>query len=137
MMTAQVTVTLSNQISERVRELAKRRHQDVDTVVERLLDEGLPNNFEEQDWIDLSEPDEAATQEMQAYINLHPMLKQNYFGQYVAIYSGKLVDYDAHFDALYDRIEQAYPDEFVWMSKVEAEPIETFVIRSPRFVQDE
>ncbi len=65
------------------------------------------------------------------------MLKHQYFGKHVAIHGGKLVDYDDGFDTLYDRIVQAYSDEFVWMSRVEEEPIRTFVVRSARFVQDE
>lgn len=120
-MTAQVTITLSDDISERVRKLAQQRHTDISVVVESILKESLPDNLDQQDRIDLSEPDEAAAQEMQAYIELHPMLKQQYFGKHVAIQGGKLVDYDDSFDTLYDRIAQAYPDEFVWMSKVEEE----------------
>ncbi|MCX6048301.1 MAG: DUF5678 domain-containing protein [Chloroflexi bacterium] len=136
-MTAPVTITLSDHISERVRKLAEQRHTDISIIVETILQESLSDKLDQQDWIDLSEPDEAAAQEMQAYIELHPMLKQKYFGKHVAIHGGKLVDYDESFDALYDRIAQAYPDEFVWMSQVAEEPIETFVVRSPRFVQDE
>ncbi len=136
-MTEQVTVTLSSDLSERVRQLAKQHEQDIIAIVETILREHLPDNVGAQAWIDLSEPDEAVEREMKAYIELHPMLKEKYFGKHVAIYGGKLVDYDNSFDTLYDRIAQAYPDEFVWMSRVEEEPIQTFVVRSPRFVQDE
>lgn len=87
----------------------------------------------EAEWIDLPEPDEAAAAEMQAYLALHPWLKEHCWGNYVAIYHGKLVDADEDFDALFDRIDQAYPDQFVWMSQVSDEPIETFTVRSPRF----
>lgn len=136
-MTEQVTVTLSTDLSERVRQLAKQREQDIIAIVETILAEHLPDQVEAQAWLDLSEPDEAADREMKAYLELHPMLKEKYFGKHVAIHGGKLIDYDDSFDTLYDRIAQAYPDEFVWMSRVAEEPIETFVVRSPRFVQDE
>jgi hypothetical protein len=136
-MTTQVTVTLSRNISERVRQLAKQRDKEIVAVVESILSQGLPGNLDESGWIDLSEPDEVAEHEMQAYIELHSMLKQNYFGKHVAIHGGRVVDYDDSFDALYDRIDQAYPNQFVWMSKVEDQPIDTFVVRSPRFTQDE
>ncbi len=105
-------------------------------VVERILDEALLGTPDEAGWTDLSEPDEAADREMQAYIELHPLLKQQYFGKYVAIYGGKLIDSDDNFEALYDRVDQTYPNEFVWMSKVGDEPIETFTVRSPRFSQE-
>lgn len=111
--------------------------QDIIAIVEEILRENLPNAEVEQDWVDLSESDEAADREMQAYIDLHPLLKQKYFGKHVAIYGGKLIDYDDNFEALYDRIDRAYPDEFVWMSKVGEEPIETLTVRSPRFSQQE
>jgi len=84
-MTEQVTVTLSNELSEHVRQLAKQREQDIIAIVETILSEHLPDNGEAQAWIDLSEPDEAVDREMKAYIELHPMLKQKYFGKYVAI----------------------------------------------------
>lgn len=68
---------------------------------------------------------------MQAYIALHPQLKTTHFGQYVAIYGGQLVDHDADHAALYERIDARYPNEYVWMSKVEAEPMQTLHWRSP------
>jgi|694.fasta_scaffold66317_5 hypothetical protein len=81
--------------------------------------------------IDQAEP--AAEAEMQAYLTMHPWLKEHYLGKHVAIYHGQLVDMDEDFDALFDRIDQAQPNQFVWISKVDDEPIETFIIRSPRF----
>ena len=75
--------------------------------------------------------DEKPTPEMAAYIAMHPMLKEQYFGQYVAIYQGKLIDHDTDRKALYLRIDEKYPDEFVWISPVEEDPIPTVVFRSP------
>ncbi len=45
-MTAQVTVTLSDDISERVRKLAKQRHKAISAVVESILKEGLPDSLD-------------------------------------------------------------------------------------------
>jgi len=132
-----LTLTLSDNISERVQKLAEQRREDMIAVVERILDEALPESFDDQAWIDLAEPDAAADQEMQAYIELHPKLKEDFLGQYVAIYQGKMIDHDMDRRALYTRIVARHPNQFVWLSKVEEEPIETFVVRSPRFVQDE
>jgi len=136
-MTTPVTVTFSEQISERLRILANQRDQDIIALVEAILAENLPEPVNEQDWIDLSEPDEAVEQEMQAYLALHPLLKQQYLGKFVAIYGGQLIDFADDFDTLFDRIDHAYPKQFVWISEVTEEPIETFVVRSPRYVQDE
>ena len=128
-----ITVTLSSKISERVKKAAALQRQDVTEVVEAALDDALA--WSDDDFAD-GKPDalsEAATPEMQAYVALHPMLKEKYFGQYVAVYKGKLIDHDTDHEALYDRIDAQYPDEFVWISPVEEEPIPTLVFRSPRF----
>ncbi len=132
-----VTITLSGDLSDRVRKLAGQREQEIIELVERILNENLPGDPAGQDWVDLSEPDEAADREMQAYIELHPLLKEKYFGKYVAIYGGKLIDSDDDHSALYVRIHDKYPNEFVWISRVVEEPIPTLYFRSPRLVQDE
>ncbi len=69
-----------------------------------------------------------------AYHALHQELCRTYFGQYVAIYGGKLVDHDEDATPLYFRVRQQYPDEFVLITPVTSEPKETYRIRSPRLV---
>jgi hypothetical protein len=86
---------------------------------------------------DVAEEDAAVEREMQAYIALHPMLKEKYLGQHVAIYDGQLIDVDEDFDALYRRIDVQYPDEFVWLATVEEEAMPTLVFRSPRLLPTE
>ena len=108
-MSDQISITLSNNLSERVRHLAQQRHEDNITVVEQILNEALPTDNQDATWLELSEPDEAVDREMRAYIALHPQLKQTYFGKHVAIYHGQLIDHDDNFDVLYDRVDQAYP----------------------------
>jgi len=126
-----LTVTLSSNISARVQKLAKQRDEEIIAIVEQLLDEALPEIVDEQTADDRAESD-PADREMAAYIAMHPQLKAEFFGQYVAIYGGKLIDHDTDRRALYMRIVAQYPEEFVWLSKVEEEPIRTFVVRSPR-----
>ena len=134
-MVEQLTVTFSNRLSNRVRQVAEQRHEDVIALVETILDEALSARLNEMDWVDLSESDETVDRETQAYIQLHPFLLQNYFGKFVAVHGGKLIDHAEDFDTLYERIIAEYPDEFVWISEVKDEPIETFTVRSPRFTQ--
>ena len=132
-MSAQISITLSDRLSQRVRQLAQQRREGIVAVVERILEEGLPETIDAVEWVDRSEADPQATGEMQAYLALYPHLKDRYSGQYVAIYGGQLIDHDADFDVLYDRIDHAYPHQFVWISKVGDEPLETFTVRSPHF----
>lgn len=132
-MSAELSVTLSRALSARVRQFAQQQQEEVVAVVERLLNEALPESPASADWLDLSEPDAEADAELQAYLTMYPWLQEHYLGKHVAIYQGKLVDVDEDFDALFDRIDQAYPNQFVWISKVGDEPLETFTVRSPRF----
>lgn len=126
-----ITVTLSDQLSERVREAAQVQQQSIIDVVETMLDRALNEQINDK-IIAESIAEAEADLEMQAYIDLHPQLKTTYFGQYVAIYGGQLVDHDADHAALYERIDARYPDEYVWISKVEEEPIQTLRFLSPR-----
>ena len=66
---------------------------------------------------------------------LHPLLREKYLGQYVAIYQDKLIDHDANQVVLYWRVKERYPDEFVWIAPVGETSEETYVLRSPRFVE--
>ncbi len=71
--------------------------------------------------------------EESAYHKLHPSLLEKYPNQYVAIYGGELVDHDSDQVDLYLRVKSRYPDRFVWIAPVHAEPEEIYVTRSPRF----
>ena len=127
-MIEQITVSIPQKLYRRVRELARTRNQPVDDVLVDVLDRALPadepypNNNE----------DDAVEREMQAFIQMHPVLKEKYLGQHVAIFDGQLIDVDEDYGALYERIDTQYPDQFVWMAMVEDEPIPTLIFRSPR-----
>ncbi|HRW08476.1 MAG TPA: hypothetical protein P5121_25415 [Caldilineaceae bacterium] len=71
--------------------------------------------------------------EEQAFYKLHSSLYPQYAGQYVAIYNEQFVDSDADQVALYRRMRQQYPEEFVWISPVTESPSEVLHFRSPRF----
>ena len=79
-MIEQITVTIPQKIYRRVRQLARLRNQPVDAVLVDVLDRALladesyPNNNE----------DDVVEREMQAFIQMHPLLKEKYLGQHVA-----------------------------------------------------
>lgn len=125
-----ITVTVSDEVAEKIQQLANLRQQNIDTLFETLVNQAWPDENEEDE--QPAELDEAPTPEMQVYLALHPLLKEKYLGQYVAIYQGKLIDHDLDHEALYTRIDAEYPDEFVWISLVEEEAIPTLIFRSPR-----
>jgi hypothetical protein len=47
-----------------------------------------------------------------------------------------MVDHDEDYGALFERIDDRYPDSFVWLTRVEDEPIGSLAFRSPRFAED-
>jgi hypothetical protein len=134
-MATPITVTFSGELAEKIQQLASIRQQNVSALFETLVNQAWPGESEEIN--EQAELDELATPEMQAYLALHPMLKEKYLGQYVAIYHGKLIDHDPDHEALYRRIDAQYPDEFVWISPVEEEAIPTLVFHSPRIEWNE
>lgn len=144
-MTAQAIVELPAALYDRVQRLAQRRQQAIPELIAEALDFAEENRFMDEfasaatfdtavdDW---SEPDEAVEREMQAYVAMHPQLKRQFLGKYVAIYGGQLIDMDDNFEDLYTRIDAKFPEEFVWLTPVEEEAIPTIVVRSPRFVTE-
>jgi len=127
-MSEYVTVTIPEALLRRAKKLARVRRRPVDVVIAELLDRALPDEASSV----ANAEDEAVIREMEAYIALHPALKANYMGQYVAILDGQLIDHDSDPAALYGRIAAHYPDHFVWLTAVEEEPLATVKFRSPR-----
>jgi hypothetical protein len=119
------TVKIPQPLYEKAEKLARQRQQKVNELISGVLDETFSFLEGEETFIDLSEPDEAVDREMEAYIAMHPMLWEKYPGQHVAVFGGELVDRDTDLNALYDRIDEHYPNDFVWITTVEADPIAT------------
>jgi hypothetical protein len=132
-MIEQITISIPQTLYRRARELARSRNRPVDDVLVELLDQVLPPDENEA----VDDEETAVKREMQAYITLHPMLKEKYLGQHVAIYEGKLIDVDQDYGVLYQRIDAQYPNEFVWLATVEEEAMPTLVFRSPRLLVSE
>jgi hypothetical protein len=63
---------------------------------------------------------------------LHPTLYKQHAGQYVAIYNEQLIDSDQNQIALYRRVRQQHPGEFIWVGPVHETPDEVLIFRSPR-----
>lgn len=89
-----------------------------------------------EEFVDLTQPNDALDQEMEAYIEMHATLKEQYLGQHVAIFQGELVDHDADYGTLYERILARYPNQTVWISTIREEAIPTMHQRSPRFERE-
>jgi hypothetical protein len=135
-MLSQVTLKIPNNLFMRAKQLTQGQSKQSTTELVAVLDQILASAEDDVAGIeeanDLTEQDPVLAHEMQAYITLHPMLKKTHLGKHVAIYQGRLVDIDDDYDTLTRRIDARYPDQFVWISTVEEEPIKTLAFRSPR-----
>lgn len=130
-METQIKLSIPANLYERVRQLAKIKQMDVSTVIVDVLDEAVPSIHND------TESDAAIDREMAAYIALHPVLKQTYWGMHVAIQGRQLVDYDQDGVRLSKRIYEKYPDTFVWITQVADEPIQTIHIPSFRLIRED
>lgn len=129
-MSLQITVPLSEKTYERVKQWAELRQQNVGEAIADYLTSNLPDV--EAFVVPPAEQDDEVEREMDSYIRLHPQLKKTHLGKHVAVYGGELIDEDDDFGALFERIDAQYPDEYVWMTQVKEEPIETLHVRSVR-----
>jgi len=134
-MTQNIVVSLSDQSYRRLKRWAEKRDQDMGDAIAEFLAQNLPDADELN--VPPTEADPDVAREKAAYLRLYPQLKTQYAGQYVAIHDGQLVDHDTDYGALFERIDDRFPDRFVWLTRVEDEPIGTLAFRSPRFVEDE
>lgn len=128
-MGTQVTLTIPDDVYRRAQRIAQSGRRNVaDVLVESIV---LAENEPRPE----AERQAAVDGEEAAFRRLHPALWQKYPGQYVAIYGGELVDHDEDQVALYLRVKERYPDEFVWIAPVRPQPEEEYAIHSPRFVE--
>jgi predicted transcriptional regulator len=127
MMSTEVTITLPDDIYRQFESMAEASEQDVAEVVAEAAAASIPQLDVHPRWQEM-EREEAAFKAM------HKELMVKYRDQYVAIYQGKVVDHDEDFDEIIGRIDETYPDDIVFISKVSAEPERTLRFRSPRLV---
>lgn len=144
------TLEIPVELYERIERLAAVREAPVSYVVKEALTlvVGQMEISTDEATGELPEPDipvqspyfaresAAIRKEEAAYRAMHSELFEKHAGQYVAIFNGELVDFDADESALYSRIDQRFPDDVVLMKKVEESPEKIYHFRSPRFVRE-
>ena len=57
-------------------------------------------------------------EEIAAYETMHPQIRHELFGEWVAVYEGKLVDHDSDASALLMRVDEKYGDAPVLVREV-------------------
>lgn len=129
-MLKEVRLRIPDSVYHQASWLAKGRDEQLEDILAKAID---LDSLARQMVVDLSEADEALDHEQEAYEQMHGELKMHYLGQSVALKGGKLIDVDADYGVLYERILARYPDESVWITTVRDEAIPTLMMRSPRW----
>ncbi|MEZ4677791.1 MAG: DUF5678 domain-containing protein [Caldilineaceae bacterium] len=132
-------IPLPDTLLARLRQVAQQDELSLPLLFEQMLDLYLHDRVQRkaQDNSGAVETDQwdPIDREVAAYEALHASLLKRYANQYVAIYQGKLIDHDRDKLALFQRIEEKYPNEFVLMRPVQEQPEREFYFRSPRYIE--
>ena len=131
-MGTEILLTLPNSLYQKANRLAQLRDREIDSLLVEVLSQALAEDVPNDD-SSLDEKDEAIELERAAFMAMHAELWVNYHNQYVAIYNGQLIDHDEAFAELHSRVRAEYPDTFVLIRRVEAEPEPIYHFRSPRW----
>ena len=132
-------ILLPDTLLARLCQVAQQDELSLPLLFEQMLDLYSHNRIQREDQgdSDAVETDQfdPIDREVAAFEELHASLLQRYANQYVAIYQGKLIDHDSDKLALFQRIEENYPNEFVLMRPVQEQPEREFYFRSPRYIE--
>ena len=126
--------TVSVTLSEDVYRIAEQAAQNSQRTISQVLSEQLALDFQPYPSLHVSPQRAALQREIEAYHALHPELVTRFLGSYVAIYQGKLVDWDQSQAALLTRKQRDYADKIVLIRQVTQEVEPELHFRSPRLV---
>lgn len=124
----EVTLTLPDDLYRQAERQAELRQQSVDSLLSDILAESIQKQMDHND--------DPVEKELVAYRAMHDQLYREYAGHHVAIFQGNLVDHDQDGAALSQRIYARFPDEFVLIRQVSAEPERVLHFRSPRLIKE-
>ena len=127
-MSLELNITLSTQTYERLKLYARAQNQNVAEAVADYLEENPPTLSPTAETKSLR----ALRREKEAFLALYPALRDEYKGQFVAIYQGQLIDHDVNYSHLYERLHTLYPNQIMWISQIQESALPDIVMRSPR-----
>ncbi len=115
-------VHIDSLLLEKLKQTAQGRSMSVNEFLEKAMQSYLRQLEEEE-----------LNRNIEAYGKLYPGLVKEYFGQYVAVHAGKLVDHDTEFPVMHRRIRQQYGRQPVLLRRVTQDNETVWTFRSPRF----
>ena len=105
------TIAIEPELYQRVAEVATENQ----TTADEILAEAVRHYLWEMNNRKISE-------ESKLYRQRHAEIKQQYLGQWIAMRNGAVVDHDADFDTLRQRVHARFRHAPVMMTLVEEEP---------------
>lgn len=124
--------TVSLTLSEDIYRLAEQTAHSTQRTIAQVLAEQLAQDFQPFPALHVSPHRVALQREIEAYHRLHPELVKRLLGDYVAIYQGKLVDWDRSEGALLERKQRDYAGKIVLIRQVTQEVEPELHFRTPR-----
>lgn len=118
-------INVEQQFQNKLEQLA----QSLGKTAEQLVNEAISEHLERLN-------EQRLQAETVAFEQLHPQLRTNYLGQFVAVYQGQVVETAEDFESLFLRIQRQYGELPVLIRQVSDSPHETWHFRSPRLESD-
>jgi hypothetical protein len=115
------TITLQHDLAEQVTQMAEIAGIGVADLVNEAISEYLERFSHEK-----------IETEAQAFEGMHETLKERYFGQFVAVHNGQVVDADADFEAVFLRVQARFGRIPILIRRVSEKPTTELHFRSPR-----
>lgn len=141
-----IQVALPELVVEKLQAVADREGSDLADVLAEAVEQYIalsppaPAQADEKEipaWkVRLEEQKRLIDEEQKKYEAQHPELFKQYAGQYIAMHLGEVVDSDADDSELSRRIRSRFGNTPVLITPVLAEPMQTFVVCSPRLIQE-
>ena len=128
-MNTTVTLSLSQDVYERVQEAAAQENRTMEEVLSEDI-AGIYSVFPKdprREQMDI---------EVAAYERQHTQLVDLYLGRYIAMKQGVVLEDDVDLESLVKRVRVSYPNEVILFRKVRSVASHEVVIRSPRLLKD-
>jgi predicted transcriptional regulator len=116
-----LTITIEPTFQAKLEQIAQSTGKSPEEIVNEAIQEHLERLNEQR-----------LEAEIRAFKQMHANLKTSYFGQFVAVYEGQVVDSVSDFESLFLRVQARFGDAPVLIGQVTNSPIEEWHFRSPR-----
>ena len=131
------TFDLEQELLQTVRRLPATRAAEVLDFAQFLVTRyPAPANGGEQALDEWDKQVEQISHEQRAYQRQHGNLLAQYDGRYIAMRHGRVIDDDVDKIALSRRIRRQYGNQSVLIKLVQAEPMETYYVHSPKLARE-